>query len=98
MVSIALLTELIVIGLFLGAFYGLIAIGLSLVFGVQNVINLAHGEFVMLGAYAAFYGWALLNLSPIISLILSLPLLFAFRCLANGCYWNEYTPTPNSRR
>jgi len=54
MVSIALLTELIVIGLFLGAFYGLIAIGLSLVFGVQNVINLAHGEFVMLGAYAAF--------------------------------------------
>lgn len=78
MVSLALLTELIVIGLFLGAFYGLIAIGLSLVFGVQNVINLAHGEFVMLGAYAAFYGWALLNLSPIISLILSLPLLFAF--------------------
>jgi len=82
MVSIALLTELIVIGLFLGAFYGLIAIGLSLVFGVQNVINLAHGEFVMLGAYAAFYGWALLNLSPIISLILSLPLFIRVRCLA----------------
>ncbi|MDR9381486.1 MAG: branched-chain amino acid ABC transporter permease [Natronomonas sp.] len=78
MVSIALLTELIVIGLFLGAFYGLIALGLSLVFGVQNIINLAHGEFVMLGAYAAFYVWALLSLSPIISLILSLPILFAF--------------------
>lgn len=78
MVSIALLTELVVIGLFLGAFYGLIALGLSLVFGVQSVINLAHGEFVMLGAYAAFYGWALLNLSPIVSIILSLPILFAF--------------------
>ena len=78
MVTLALLTELLVIGLFLGAFYGLIAIGLSLVFGVQNVINLAHGEFVMLGAYAAFYGWALLSLSPIVSLVLSLPLLFAF--------------------
>jgi len=78
MVTLALLTELLVIGLFLGAFYGLIAIGLSLVFGVQNVINLAHGEFVMLGAYAAFYAWALLSLSPIVSLVLSLPLLFAF--------------------
>ncbi|WP_280537561.1 branched-chain amino acid ABC transporter permease [Halopenitus sp. POP-27] len=78
MVTTSLIVELLVIGIFLGAFYGLIALGLSLVFGVQNVINLAHGEFVMLGAYAAFYSWALLNVSPVVSLVLSVPLLFAF--------------------
>lgn len=69
--------ELVILGVFLGAFYGLIALGLSLVFGVQNVINIAHGEFVMLGAYATFFGWSLFNLSPLVSLILSIPLLFA---------------------
>lgn len=77
MAIVQLATELLILGLFLGAFYGLIALGLSLVFGVQNVINIAHGEFVMLGAYATFFGWSLFNLSPIVSLVLSIPLLFA---------------------
>jgi len=70
------LLELAFLGLILGSFYVLIAIGVTLVFGVQNVINFAHGEFVMLGAYFTFFGWSLFNLNPLISLIASIPLLF----------------------
>ncbi|GAB3310662.1 branched-chain amino acid ABC transporter permease [Haloplanus rallus] len=71
-----LLIELVVLGIFLGAFYGLAALGLSLVFGVQNVINLAHGEFLMIGAYLTFFGWSLFDLHPLISIILVVPVTF----------------------
>jgi len=76
MAILNLITELLVLGLFLGAFYGLVALGLSLVFGVQNVINLAHGEFLMIGAYTVFFGWSIFNLNPLLSIVLSIPLLF----------------------
>jgi branched-chain amino acid transport system permease protein len=42
-------------GLFVGAIYGLMCVGLALIFGVMRVINFAHGDFMMLGMYAAFY-------------------------------------------
>jgi branched-chain amino acid transport system permease protein len=76
MAILNLVIELLVLGLFLGAFYGLVALGLSLVFGVQNVINLAHGEFLMIGAYTVFFGWSIFNLNPLVSIVLSVPLLF----------------------
>ena len=73
-----LIAELVVLGLFLGAFYGLVALGLSLVFGVQNVINLAHGEFLMVGAYLTYFGWSLFDLNPVVSMVASVPIMFAF--------------------
>ncbi len=42
-------------GLILGAIYGLIGVGLNVIFGVLRVVNFAHGEFLVLGAYFAFY-------------------------------------------
>ncbi len=50
-----LLVQQLLNGLSIGAVYALIAIGLTLVFGIMDVINFAHGEFVMLGAYALFW-------------------------------------------
>ena len=46
-------------GLLLGGLYALFGLGLALVFGVMRVVNLAHGEFIVLGAYAGFFlvGW-----------------------------------------
>lgn len=73
-----LIAELVVLGLFLGAFYGLVALGLSLVFGVQNVINLAHGEFLMVGAYLTYFAWSLFDLNPVVSIVASIPIMFAF--------------------
>jgi branched-chain amino acid transport system permease protein len=69
--------QLIVSTLILGAIYALIAVGLTLIFGVMRVVNFAHGEFLMLGMYLGFWAFALLGLDPYLTLALSLPLCFA---------------------
>lgn len=63
-------------GLLLGGIYGLIAIGLTLPFGVMDIPNFAHGEFVMLAMYAVFFFWSLTGLDPILSIPVVVPLFF----------------------
>jgi branched-chain amino acid transport system permease protein len=58
----AILSELIFQGLVRGAMYALMAIGLSMIFGILGVVNFAHGEFFMLGTYAMYYVTAVLGL------------------------------------
>jgi branched-chain amino acid transport system permease protein len=72
-VSAALVQQL-VLGVLLGGLYGLAAAGLSLVFGVLRVLNVAHGELIMLGGYAAFWLAELAGLDPFLSLAVVLPL------------------------
>ncbi|HEX2032715.1 MAG TPA: branched-chain amino acid ABC transporter permease [Chloroflexota bacterium] len=76
------LAQVAVSGLLLGGVYALLAGGLNLVFGVMRVINLAHGEFLMLGAYTTFWLFSLLGLHPVLSLLISVPLMFALGTLA----------------
>ena len=64
----------LVLGVLLGSLYGLAAAGLSLVFGVLRVLNVAHGELIMLGGYAAFALVAILGLDPFLALLLIIPL------------------------
>lgn len=68
--------QILVFGLFVGGLYGVAAVGLSLVFGVLNMLNTAHGELIMLGGYASFWVFALLGIDPFLSLLLCGPLLF----------------------
>ncbi len=68
------LAQQIVLGILIGGLYGLAAAGLSLVFGVLKVLNVAHGELIMLGGYAAFWSVALLGVDPFGSLVLVAPL------------------------
>jgi len=68
-----LLQEL-VLGLLIGGLYGLAAAGLSLVFGVMRVLNVAHGELIMLGGYATFWLVERLGIDPFASLALVVPL------------------------
>ncbi len=73
------LTDLItpiVIGILLGGLYVVIALGLSLVFGVMKVINVAHGDLVILGSYFAFAAITSWGLDPILGLLLAIPLFF----------------------
>lgn len=70
-------------GLLTGAVYGLMCVGLSVIFGVMRVINFAQGDFMMLGMYAAFYAFSLLGLqtlfgamAPYVAALLTGPLLF----------------------
>jgi branched-chain amino acid transport system permease protein len=67
----------LVFGLFIGSNYGVAAAGLSLVFGVLRVLNVAHGELLMLGGYTSFWLFNLLGIDPFISVIISGPILLA---------------------
>ena len=66
----------IVFGLFVGGIYGIAAVGLALVFGVMNVLNIAHGELLMLGGYVTFWLFSRFAIDPFISLLICIPALF----------------------
>lgn len=68
--------QLLINGVMLAGLYGLLALGLNLVFGVMRVINFAHGEFVMLGAFFTFWGYSAFGLHPLVALPLSAAVLF----------------------
>ena len=63
-------------GLLVGGVYSLMAIGLTLIFGVMKVINFAHGSLIMLGMYTAYWAVALLHVDPYISVLISFGVLF----------------------
>jgi branched-chain amino acid transport system permease protein len=71
------LLQLAIGGLLLGAVYALAAAGLNLIFGVMRVVNFAHGDLMILGAYTAFWLYELAGVNPLVSLLISMPLLFA---------------------
>ncbi len=66
----------IVMGILLGGLYALIALGLSIVFGVMKIINVAHGDLILFGTYFAYGVMTFLGFDPILSLIAGVPLLF----------------------
>lgn len=78
--------QALVAGLLAGAIYGLMCVGLSLIFGVMRVVNFAQGDFMMLGMYAAFYIFGALGvqtafgsiLGPYVAVLLAAPVLFVF--------------------
>ena len=61
--------NVIVQGLLTGLVYGLMALGLSVIFGVMRVVNFAHGEFTVVAMYAAFILFEILHLDPLIALL-----------------------------
>lgn len=77
----SILAQSAVFGLLIGGLYGLAAVGLSLVFGVLNMLNVAHGELIMLGGYAAVWLFALWRIDPFASLLPSALALFFVGCV-----------------
>jgi len=68
--------QLIINGLLLGGMYALISIGLTLIFGVLEIVNFAHGEFLMLAMYASYFLFQFYGIDPYLSLFIILPLFF----------------------
>ena len=75
------LVQQVVNGLLIGCVYALIAIGLTLIWGVMNIVNFAHGEFLMLGMFVSFWGYTLWGIDPIFSIPACAVLLFALGLL-----------------
>ena len=75
--SIESFAQTMVFGLFVGGIYGIAAMGLALVFGVMKMLNIAHGELVMLGGYVSFWAFSALGMDPFVSLAIVIPVLFA---------------------
>lgn len=71
-----ILAQSTVFGLLIGGLYGLAAVGLTLVFGVLKMLNVAHGELIMLGGYAAFWLFTLWRVDPFVSVLPSGAALF----------------------
>jgi branched-chain amino acid transport system permease protein len=68
-----ILTQQLILGCMIGGLYGLAAVGLSLIFGVLKVLNVAHGELIMLGGYGAYWLFSLGGIDPFASLLCVVP-------------------------
>ncbi|MGW8144134.1 MAG: branched-chain amino acid ABC transporter permease [Anaerolineales bacterium] len=89
-----LLIQTIINGILIGGLYGVMTLGFSVIWGVMGVINLAHGEFLMVGAYMAWvlnkdYGW-----EPFVTLIVILPVMFLFGYIIQRILINRIIEKP----
>jgi branched-chain amino acid transport system permease protein len=75
--------QIVVLGLLLGGVYAMMASGLTLLFGVMRVVNLAHAAFILIASYMTYVLFESLTLDPMISLIITMPLMFG---LGMGLY------------
>jgi branched-chain amino acid transport system permease protein len=71
-----MLTQVIINGLLKGGLYALMAMGMSMIWGVMNIINIAHGSFIMLGAYITYWLFTGFGMDPFVSLPLSMAVIF----------------------
>jgi branched-chain amino acid transport system permease protein len=73
-----LLVQILLNGILLGGLYGLMALGMGLVWGVLNIVNLAHGAFIMMGGYAVYFLYTQLGIDPFAGLPIAMLGMFLF--------------------
>jgi branched-chain amino acid transport system permease protein len=73
--------QVLILGLLLGGVYALMASGLTLVFGVMHIVNLAHAIFIFTGAYLAYLVFSWFGMDPFVSLVVTMPALFVIGAL-----------------
>jgi branched-chain amino acid transport system permease protein len=74
--SLKLIFDIAITALIIGGIYALIAMGLNLQYGVARVLNVSHGEFVMVGAFITYWAYKIFQINPLVSLAMSGPMLF----------------------
>jgi branched-chain amino acid transport system permease protein len=85
-------------GILVGALYGLVALGLSLVFGVTKFLNVAHGELLMFGGYASFWAFSLLKLDPFLTIPITIVFLFLIGALLYKLVFSRTVKLPEEAK
>ena len=80
--------QILVNGILLGGLYGLMGLGMGLVWGVLKIVNLAHGALIMLGGYALYYLYTLAGIDPFAGLPIAMAVMFVFGYLLQGLVLN----------
>jgi branched-chain amino acid transport system permease protein len=92
------LPQILAYGVILGAFYGLLTIGLALLFGVMRYLNIAHGSFMMIGGYACYWLFTLWGVDPILSIPLVMVLMFLVGVLLYRVLFSRLSRVSEDRR
>src|SRR6266511_6246118 len=88
--SIDLLVNAIVAGILLGGFYAAVTVGISISFGILDIVNIAHPAFIILGSYIAYIVNTRLGLDPIIVSIVMLPAFYALGAAIYQVYYVSF--------
>ncbi|MEB0136781.1 branched-chain amino acid ABC transporter permease [Actimicrobium sp. CCC2.4] len=89
-----ILVQTLVSGLLIGLIYALVAIGLTMIFGVMDIINFSHGEFLMFGMYSSFWMFSLYALDPMFTLPLTALFLFGLGVVVYKLVISKITNAP----
>jgi branched-chain amino acid transport system permease protein len=86
--------QTLILGILLGGVYGLMATGLTLLYGVMQVVNLAHAAFMVLAAYIAFELYRGIGLDPFLSIAITVPALFVLGVVAYWVFFERISGSP----
>src|SRR5580693_2998706 len=89
-ISLDLLLNALVAGLLLGGFYAAVTIGVSIAFGILDIVNIAHPAFIILGSYIAYIINFQFGLDPILTSILILPAFYALGATVYQVYYVSF--------
>ena len=92
------LPQILAYGIILGVFYGLVTIGLALLFGVMKYLNIAHGSFMMIGGYASYWLFQLWDIDPVLSIPLIMILMFLVGCILYRLLFSRLSRVSEDRR
>src|SRR5258708_37690093 len=99
MFSYDLLLNAVTAGLLLGGFYAAVTVGVSISFGILDIVNIAHPAFIILGSYIAYIVNAQFGLDPIAASIIALPAFYALGAAIYQIYYLSFEkPGPDSPR
>ena len=88
------LVQSIINGLTLSAIYILVSLGLTLILSIMNIVQLAHGEIYMIGAYLVYYLFSILGINFYVSLLASILLVGGFGIIMQRFLFRRYTGDP----
>ncbi len=88
--------QLVIQGILSGGVYGLIAVGLSLIFGVMGIINFAHGQMMVMGMYISYWIFVLLGIDPYLSLVAVAAVIFVLGYFIQASVVNRILDYPEA--